>query len=611
MSLKTLTQTTEVGEGKARTPLIIAENLSVKYDSEKEKRNDFKSLVHNYLSFKKINRYETIWALNDVSFTVYQGEVLGVIGANGAGKTTLCRAVLGLMKPDAGSIRVNGEISSLLSLGTGFNEDLSGRENILLNGLMLGFSHSRLKDLQPSIEEFTGLGRFLDQPIKHYSAGMKARLGFSIAAALEPDILVIDEVLGTGDLEFKDRAVKRLYELVSGSGMVMVVSHDINFVEKNCTRALWLDQGRVVALGNPPEVVQEYREFIPTVSQAKKRIVNIRETRTRAGLNETIKAKNLGVKFNLGKESLWALKDVSFKVRDQEILGLIGPNGAGKTTLCRTLSGLYRPDSGYLRVKGKVNALLSFNLGFNEQLTGYDNIYLNGMMLGLSKKKIKTLVEQIVEFSELEKAIHRPVKTYSSGMRSRLGFSIAANLKPDLFVVDEALTAGDLAFQEKATVRMQGMLGEAKTVVLVTHSLDLVEKACTRAIWLNQGRLQYDGEAKEAVKLYTESVKEYQRMRKALPLNKDVRLQQAVELFGRNQLILADELLGEYLRDFPEDLIVLMEYALIAEARKNWGLAQKRWLKLSEASKNIGEPIPQQVEQHLSAIELILSGRQG
>jgi len=587
----------------------VAENLAIKYEGEKEKSGDFKSLVHNYLSFNSKSKFESVWALNGVSFAGYPGDVLGVIGPNGAGKTTLCRAILGLMKPDQGSIRVRGEVSSLLSLGTGFNKEISGRENIALNGLMLGFSRDKLNYLMPTIERFTGLGRFLDHPLKHYSSGMRARLGFSIAAALEPEILVIDEVLGTGDLEFKQRAISRMRELVSGSKMVVVVTHDIDFVEENCNRALWLDQGQVAALGDPKEVATAYREEVAAIAKPKKKIVSIKETRTAVGQEETIRVEDLGIQFKLGNEAFWALKDINFTVREKEILGIIGPNGSGKTTLCRTLNGLYRPDRGSVEVKGDITALLSFGTGFNDLLSGYDNIYLNGMMMGLSRDKVKKLEKEIVEFAELERVIHKPVKEYSSGMKSRLGFSIAAMLQPDVFIVDEALSAGDMAFREKATTRMQEMLEEAKTVVLVTHSMNIVEKLCTRVIWLQDGFMRFDGDPTEAVALYKDSVKRYQKMKKAFSVKSDARLQQAVKYFGDGQYAMAEDLLAEFLKEHDRDLAVLEQYAKIADTRRNWAEAKKRWEELVRVADLAGEIPPKIAHKRLKALNKELAGK--
>ena len=494
---------------QASQPLIEAENLGIKYQGGR-KRQDFKSLAHKYLLGSRSSS-EAFWALRDVSFMAYPGDVLGIIGSNGAGKTTLCRVLSGLLRPDRGSVCVRGNVSSLLSLGTGFNKELPGRENVFLNGMMLGYSRRQMAELLPAIEDFAGLGPFIDQPIKYYSSGMKSRLGFSIAATLEADILVLDEVLGTGDLDFQERAVAKMQELVSKANLVVVVSHNLEFIQKNCNQALWIDGGRLQSFGEPAEVAARYQETYAAKPKAKKKIVNFRETHSEVGQQQTIEAENLGVYFSLGKKPFWALKEVQFQAMEREIVGIIGHNGAGKSTLCRVLCGIMREDEGRVQVKGEIAALLSFGTGFNSQLSGRDNIYLNGMMLGLSKKAIRAKEKEIIEFSELEKHIDKPVKNYSSGMKSRLGFSIAAMLQPDIFVVDEALSAGDISFKEKATLRMQEMLEEAKTVLIVTHSLGFVEKVCTRALCLHQGKIVFDGDPKQAVKFYKDSVKKAKR----------------------------------------------------------------------------------------------------
>ncbi len=504
-------------EGTAgRVPLIKAHNLGVYYEGDKGKRDDLKSHVHGLIRGRGQGRGQgqgqngVFWALKDISFEGYPGDVLGVIGSNGAGKSTLCRVISGLLRPNRGSIHVRGDVSALLSLGTGFNKELSGNENIILNGLMLGLSRKRINELLPSIQEFSGLGRFLGQPLKHYSSGMKARLGFSIASAMEAEILVIDEVLGTGDMEFNERAVKKVWELVGGAKMVVVVTHDTDFVEEHCNRAIWIESGEVKATGEPGEVMDVYKEFSSDIGgpgkKKKKKLVSFQETRFETGKQKSIEVENLGIQFKVDGKPFWALKDVSFTVYDKEIVGIIGPNGAGKSTLCRALCGIYRGDRGGVRINGEVAALLSFGTGFNNQLSGHDNIYLNGMMLGIPKKQIRRVEDEIVEFSGLQEFIHKPVKHYSKGMKSRLGFSIASMLKPDVFIVDEALSAGDIAFQQKATYRMQEMLEEARAVVIVTHSMKIVKKACTRALFLKEGNLVFDGDPKQAVKLYKKSV---------------------------------------------------------------------------------------------------------
>jgi teichoic acid transport system ATP-binding protein len=507
--------------------LIEASGLGVNYVLG-NKREDIQSLAYNTLFRKRTNK--VFWALKNIDLTCFSGDILGIIGSNGAGKTTLCKVVSGLLRPDAGEIRINGKVASLLSLGTGFNPQLSGRENVFLNGMMLGLSKRDCTELLPEIIRFSGLEKFIDQPIKHYSSGMKARLGFSIAAMLNPEILVVDEALSVGDLEFQERAAEKMQEIVSKANMVMVVTHQVSFVEKYCNRAIWIDKGSIKASGLPSEVVSMYKDSLPRSPQ-KKRVLDIslQTTKMESGLNNipVVVAQNVGVKFfltqskkaknqhektaaffplhNKKTRSFWALEDVSFSINEGEIVGIIGPNGAGKSTLCKVLSGILKADKGEVYVKGNTTALLSLGMGFNEQLTGRDNIYLNGMMLGISKKRLQLLYDEIVNFSGLMKFMEKPIKYYSSGMKSRLAFSIAAIIKPDVFIIDEVLSVGDAAFYEKASAKIQEMIGRAKAVIVVTHNMMFVDKVCTRGIWLENGTIKFDGSCKEAVAMYKQS----------------------------------------------------------------------------------------------------------
>ena len=174
----------------------------------------------------------------------------------------------------------------------------------------------------------------------------------------------------------------------------------------------------------------------------------------------------------------------------------------------KVLTKIVKPDSGHLEVKGETTALLNYGTGFNQQLTGADNIFLNGMLLGMSKAKVERGYPEIVLFSGLEKFINKPIKQYSSGMKSRLGFSIAATLRPDIFIIDEALSTGDISFQQKASEKIQEMMESAKAVIVVSHSMRFVENVCTRAIWMDRGKIRFDGDAEEGVKLYKKHVKE-------------------------------------------------------------------------------------------------------
>jgi len=197
----------------------------------------------------------------------------------------------------------------------------------------------------------------------------------------------------------------------------------------------------------------------------------------------------------------WALRNVSFRVERGETVGVIGRNGSGKSTLLRVIAGIYPPDEGTVSVSGKVSTLFGLGTGFNAELSGRDNIYLNGVMMGLTKHQIDGIIGRIVEFAELGDFIDMPVRTYSSGMRSRLGFAIAMNVDKDIVLIDEVMGAGDAAFREKAEVEMDRIMGE-KTVILVSHAMPTIERFSTRVLWLNRGVMAAMGDPKEVVEQY-------------------------------------------------------------------------------------------------------------
>ena len=199
---------------------------------------------------------------------------------------------------------------------------------------------------------------------------------------------------------------------------------------------------------------------------------------------------------------LLAMDDVSFDVMPGEALGVIGHNGAGKSTLLKLISRITAPTSGEIRLKGRVSSLLEIGTGFHPELTGMENIYLNGAIMGLTRKEIARKVDQIIDFSEVEKFIHTPVKRYSSGMYVKLAFAVGAYLDSDILICDEVLAVGDLAFQKKCIARMAEMAHSGKTVLYVSHNMRTIRNLCTRAILLDHGRLAYDGNTAEAVDLY-------------------------------------------------------------------------------------------------------------
>lgn len=487
-----------------REEVVIADKVGVSFRTDISK-DDYKSRLINLFRRKNRkkdkNKPEKVWALEDITFTGYQGEILGIIGSNGAGKTTLSKIITGIIKEDKGLMHVNGKVTALFSFGMGFNRELTGRDNVYLNGMMLGIDKEVIDLYFHDIHEFSELGDFIDQPMKYYSSGMRARLGFSVASHLEPEVLILDEALNTGDAKFSRKAAEKMKELVQRAKMVIIVTHSLRFAQRNCDRLMWLDKGKVKEIGEPKDIVKKYRATVPPRPK-RKRSLQLNKTETDIKDNVVIKAENLGISYNLNTGPFWALRDLNFEVKEGEVVGIIGHNGAGKSTLCKALTKILAPDEGTLEVRGETSSLLGYGTGFNHQLTGRDNIFLNGMLLGIPKERVEEKYDEIVEFSGIKRAIDKPVKEYSSGMRSRLGFSIAAVLQPDIFIIDEALSTGDLAFRQKATERIQQMMERAKAVIIVTHSMRFVEMVCTRAIWIEKGRIIFDGPAEEAVEKY-------------------------------------------------------------------------------------------------------------
>jgi len=235
-----------------------------------------------------------------------------------------------------------------------------------------------------------------------------------------------------------------------------------------------------------------------------------------------ISVSDLGIKFKMGKrrrlkafsflferssnrqrptDEFWALRHVNFTVERGETVGIIGRNGSGKSTLLRVIAGIYPPDEGKVSVDGEVSTLFSLGTGFNAELSGRDNIYLDGIMIGLTKKSIDAIIDDIIDFTELGDFIDMPVRTYSSGMRSRLGFAIAINSDKDIVLIDEIMSAGDAAFRQKADAEMDRIIGE-KTVIIVSHSMPTIEKFSSKVIWLNRNVMAAMGEPKEVIGQY-------------------------------------------------------------------------------------------------------------
>jgi ABC-type polysaccharide/polyol phosphate transport system ATPase subunit len=241
---------------------IMAIDIGVKFKNYGMKRP---SLKQRLFSAVKNGKQRYIWALRDISFNVKPGEIFFVIGRNGAGKTTLLRVLAQTLLPNTGHLEINGGINAFLSMGLGFRPILSGTDNILLSLTFMGLSREQSKELLPSIIEFSQLGHYINAPIKYYSAGMKARLAFAVATAVEPDILVMDEVINAGDEEFREKSRQKVNQILESARAVIIATHNLENVIKMGSRAMWIEKGVMQNIGDPAEVVRDYREFVKTV----------------------------------------------------------------------------------------------------------------------------------------------------------------------------------------------------------------------------------------------------------------------------------------------------------------------------------------------------------
>lgn len=242
--------------GEVMDNIIEINDVSMHFRMPDDKINSIKEFT-----IRKIKRnltYKEFVALNHVSFEVKRGEVVGLIGHNGAGKSTLLKVISGILKPSEGSVKVYGNIAPMLELGSGFDMDLTGRENIYLNGAILGFSEDFIKQKEQEIIDFSGIEQFIDMPLRNYSSGMVARIAFSIATVVEPEILIVDEVLSVGDSDFQEKSKKRMMHMMSGGTTVLFVSHDINQIRTMCDRVAWIEHGKLLKFDKANKVCDEY-----------------------------------------------------------------------------------------------------------------------------------------------------------------------------------------------------------------------------------------------------------------------------------------------------------------------------------------------------------------
>ena len=244
--------------GALAQPVIQLENVSVRYRLPKQQIPSFKEYVIRWL--RREVEFREFWALKEVGLEVHQGETFGIIGANGAGKSTLLKVVARVLRPTTGRVRVRGRVAPLLELGAGFDFELTGRENVYLNGAILGYSRPAIAERFDPIVDFAGVREFVDAPLRTYSSGMIVRLGFAIATQVQPEVLIVDEVLSVGDAEFGRKSAARIEAFRAAGTTILMVSHHLVGVTEMCARAAWIEHGTLRAIGPAREVVREYQE---------------------------------------------------------------------------------------------------------------------------------------------------------------------------------------------------------------------------------------------------------------------------------------------------------------------------------------------------------------
>jgi ABC-type polysaccharide/polyol phosphate transport system ATPase subunit len=237
---------------------IHVEDLSIKFRIYHDRSPSLKDKFANIFKRGKLASFSEFWAVNNVSFDIKAGDRVGIVGHNGAGKSTLLKAICRVYESSEGSVSVSGRIAPLLEIGAGFHPEFTGRENIYLNGSILGYSKQQLKAIEPEVIAFAELEEFIDTPVKYYSTGMYMRLAFSLSTAMHPDILVLDEIFAGGDAIFMSKAMARMSALIDRANIMIMVSHDHLLIKSLCNRVLWLDHGKLIADGMPDDIINRY-----------------------------------------------------------------------------------------------------------------------------------------------------------------------------------------------------------------------------------------------------------------------------------------------------------------------------------------------------------------
>ncbi len=242
-------------------PIITFRNVNKRFTFSKEKPQSVLETIISIFARRSRHPKQDLWAVHDLSFDVYPGQAIGIIGRNGSGKSTVLKLIARILRPTSGQVMVKGRISALLELGAGFHPDLTGRENIALNASVLGLTEEDVNRSFDSIVEFSELGEFIDMPVKHYSSGMYMRLGFSVAIHVDPTVLIIDEILAVGDQAFQAKCIDRIHEMKRQGVTIIIISHNLSIIRRLCSHIIWLEHGKMLANGLAEEVASQYKEY--------------------------------------------------------------------------------------------------------------------------------------------------------------------------------------------------------------------------------------------------------------------------------------------------------------------------------------------------------------